>query len=127
MKLFYNILERSTFWWGLGILSVVNLFILRYVCEQTYFIKMLYYTVDELIRLSFCVSAYNAAKKGSFIYKFKPLIIFASSITVIILFNEILYLSGVLIIERDAPLLLLLELPITFFILWRISKHYHSL
>lgn len=121
MGIFYKILEKVGFWWGVAILSIITLFVLRYLCAQTYLVTMVYFTIEELTRLSICVISYNdKTLKG-----WRPIIIFASTITVLRLFNEVLYLTN--LTDVNNPILLAIELPLILISLWLISKHYHSL
>lgn len=133
MRLIYSILENLKFWLLLGLGCIMVLFVfttttyyyypnIEDVPEETNALfDFIYFTLEGIIVLSFCVSAYND-KVHTWV---RPLAIFGGAYTIIKMFNEVLYILK--LAKVNSLPLLFIELIITLIILWRISKHYHSL
>jgi len=133
MGFIYTILENVRLWLRLGFVCIMVMFVfttttnyyypkIEEVPEETNALfDFIYFTLENLIVLSFCVSAYND-KDHTWV---RPMAIFGGAVTIIKFMNEFLYFFK--IAKVNSLPLLFVELIITLIILWRISKHHHSL
>lgn len=133
MRRFYTILENVKLWFRLGFVAIMVMFVftattnyyypnIEEIPEETNLLfDCIYFTLENLIVLSFCISAYNN-KEHEWV---KPMAIFGGAVTIVKLINECLYYLQ--IFRVNSILLLAFELIITLIILWRISRYYHSL
>lgn len=133
MRRLYTILENVKLWFRLWFVSIMVMFVFTATTKYYYpnieeipeeknlLFDCIYFMLEGLIILSFCISAYNN-KDHQWV---KPFAIFGGAITIIRLINECLYYSQTF--EVNSVGLLFFELFITLIILWRISRHYHSL
>lgn len=126
-------MENVKLWFRLGFVAIMVMFVftattnyyypnIKEIPDETNLLfDCIYFTLENLIVLSFCISAYNN-KEHEWV---KPMAIFGGAVTIVKLINECLYYLQ--IFKVNSILLLVFELIITLIILWRVSRYYHSL